>query len=94
MLKKILPIIICIIVAGTAIIFMYKIINNNQENDKASVIFGNEYCDVVLHMATNDLMHHNCKICNKEFFDSSMREDICDECAKQYSRCNFCGKRK
>ena len=94
MIKKILPIIICIIIAGGAIFFMYKIINNNSKNNKASEIFGNEHCDVVLHMATKDLVHHNCKICNKEFQDSSMREDICDECAEEYGRCKFCGKRK
>ena len=94
MLKKILPIIIFITVSGGAIFFMYKIINNNNESDKASKIFGNNFCDVVLHMATNDLAHHNCKVCGKKFQDSSMREDICDECAKETGRCDFCGKKK
>lgn len=67
--------------------------NNNDIDKKASQEFGDNYCDAVVHIATKDLAVHNCKICGKEFQDSSMRENICDECAKKTDRCNFCGKK-
>lgn len=90
-IKIILVLLILIIAVG--VFFVVKNINKNDLEKIASQEFGNEYCDAVLHMATNDLVVHNCKICGKEFQDSSMREDICDECANKTNRCNFCGKK-
>ncbi len=84
--------IIVIIVVGVSIAVI--VMNNGNNLEKiASQEFGDEYCDAVLHISTRDLVPHNCKICGKEFQDSSMREDICDECAEKTDRCNFCGKK-
>ena len=44
-------------------------------------------------MATRDLVKHECKICGTEFEDSSMHADICEKCAEETDRCDFCGKR-
>lgn len=83
--------IIVIIVVGVSIAV---ILNNSNSLEKiASQEFGDEYCDAILHISTRDLVPHNCKICGKEFQDSSMRENICDECAEKTDRCNFCGKK-
>ena len=83
--------IILIIAVGVSIAV---IMNNGNNLEKiASQEFGDEYCDAVLHISTRDLVVHTCKICGKEFQDSSMREDICDECAEKTDRCNFCGKK-
>ena len=68
-------------------------INGTNDEKRASEIFGDEYCDAIMHIATRDLAPHICKICGVEFQDSSMREDICDECAEKTNRCNFCGKK-
>ena len=67
--------------------------NINSLEKKASQEFGEDYCDAVVHISTRDLAPHTCKICGTEFQDSSMRADICDECAKKTNRCNFCGKK-
>ena len=67
--------------------------NINSLEKKASQEFGEDYCDAVVHISTRDLAPHICKICGVEFQDSSMREDICDECAEKTNRCNFCGKK-
>ncbi len=83
--------IIVIIVVGVSIAIIVN--NSNDLEKRASQEFGDEYCDAVLHIATRDLVVHNCKICGKEFQDSSMREDICDDCAEKTDRCNFCGKK-
>ena len=93
MQKKILIIIIGIIVIIAAVIGVYSLTKINDKEEKARGIFGEETCDVVLHMATKDLAPHTCKICQKEFQDSSMREDICTECANETNRCDFCGKK-
>ena len=83
-------IIILVIILGTIGVLAY--INGTNDEKRASEIFGDEYCDAIMHIATRDLAPHICKICGVEFQDSSMREDICDECAKKTNRCNFCGK--
>lgn len=93
MSKKILIVIITIIVMALIGIFLFMVTGNNSEEQEVSKIFGNEYCEVVLHMATNDLSKHTCAICGKQFSASSMRADICDECARQTNRCEFCGKK-
>lgn len=82
---------ILVIILGTIGVLAY--INGTNEEKRASEIFGDEYCDSIIHIATKDLAPHVCKICGVEFQDSSMREDICDECAKKTNRCNFCGKK-
>lgn len=84
-------IIILVIILGTIGVLAY--INGTNDEKRASEIFGDEYCDAIMHIATRDLAPHICKICGVEFQDSSMREDICDECAKKTNRCNFCGKK-
>lgn len=92
--KKLLVItliIILVIILGTIGVLAY--INGTNDEKRASEIFGDEYCDAIMHIATRDLAPHICKICGVEFQDSSMREDICDECAKKTNRCNFCGKK-
>ena len=92
MQKKILIIIIGIIIIVAAAIGVYSVTKANDKEAKAKEVFGEENCDVVLHMATRDLAPHTCKICGKEFQDSSMRADICTECANATNRCDFCGK--
>ena len=92
--KKLLvitPIIILVIILGTIGVLAY--INGTNDEKRASEIFGDEYYDAKMHIATRDLAPHICKICGVEFQDSSMREDICDECAEKTNRCNFCGKK-
>lgn len=84
-------IIILVIILGTIGVLAY--INVTNDERRASEAFGDEYCDSIMHIATRDLAPHVCKICGAEFQDSSMREDICDECAKKTNRCNFCGKK-
>ena len=84
-------IIILVIILGTIGVLAY--INGTNDEKRASEIFGDEYCDAIMHIATRDLAPHICKICGVEFQDSSMREDICDECAEKTNRCNFCGKK-
>ena len=59
----------------------------------AEEAFGDDNCNVVLHMATMDLAPHTCKICGATFEDSSMHEDICKQCAEDTNRCDFCGKK-
>ena len=94
MKNKILIIIIVILVVLAIGIGIYSQVKSsaNSKETKAKEIFGEETCDVILHMATKDLGPHTCKICQKEFQDSSMREDICTECANATNRCDFCGK--
>jgi len=90
--KWLIPIIgiIIIVVAG---IMVFSFSRRNDKEAKAKELFGDEYCDSVLHMATRDLVKHTCAICGAEFEDSGMREDICDKCAEELERCNFCGKK-
>ena len=90
-LLVIMLVVILVIILGTIGVLAY--INGTNEEKRASEIFGDEYCDSIIHIATRDLAPHGCKICGTEFQDSSMREDICDECAKKTNRCNFCGKK-
>ena len=90
-LLVIILIIILVIILGTIGVLAY--INGTNDEKRASEIFGDEYCDAIMHIATRDLAPHICKICGVEFQDSSMREDICDECAEKTNRCNFCGKK-
>lgn len=93
MSKKVLIATITIIVIALIGIFLFMVTGNNSKEQKASKIFGNEYCEAVLHMATNDLSKHTCKICGEQFRASSMRADICSECASQTNRCEFCGRK-
>ena len=92
-LKNILIIITILIVVIVLIISIIDISKNKQKEKIASKIFGNEECDAIMHISTNDLALRTCKICKKEFQDSSMRADICTECAKETKRCEFCGKK-
>ena len=82
--------IILVVVLG---VLVFNFSNRNKKEKKAEEVFGTQYCDSVLHMATNDLQEHTCSICGKNFKDSEMRADICDECAEELNRCNFCGKK-
>ncbi len=91
--KKWLIIIIGIIVVIVAGVMVFNFSKRNSKEAKAKELFGDEYCDSILHMATRDLVEHTCSICGAEFQDSSMRADICDKCAKELCRCNFCGKK-
>ncbi len=91
--KKWLILIIGIIIVIVAGVMVFSFSNRNNKEAKAKEVFGDEYCDSVLHMATRDLVKHTCAICGAEFEDSSMRADICDKCAKELDRCNFCGKK-
>ena len=91
--KKWLIIIIGIIVVIVAGVMVFNFSKRNSKEAKAKELFGDEYCDSILHMATRDLVEHTCSICGAEFQDSSMRADICDKCAKELGRCNFCGKK-
>lgn len=81
-------IIIALLIAGGIVLS-----NVNSLEKKASQEFGEDYCDAVVHISTRDLAPHTCKICGTEFQDSSMRADICDECAEKTNRCDFCGKK-
>lgn len=91
--KKWVIIIIGIIIVITAGIMVFSFSKRNSKEAKAKELFGDEYCDTILHMATKDLVEHTCSICGAEFEDSSMRANICDKCAKELGRCNFCGKK-
>ena len=91
--RKILVLIIGIIIIITVSIMISKASKKNEKEKKAEEIFGTDYCESLLHMATKDLAPHTCSICGKEFQDSSMRADICDECSKELNRCDFCGKK-
>lgn len=91
--KKWLILIIGVIIVIVAGVMVFSFSNRNSKEAKAKEIFGDEYCDSVLHMATRDLLQHTCVICGAEFEDSGMREDICDKCAEELDRCNFCGKK-
>lgn len=88
---KLIYIFLVIIIIGIIGIVVFNI--SYSKSSKAEKIFGNEYCEAVMHMATRDLAKHNCKICGQEFEDSSMRENICTQCAKDTERCDFCGKK-
>ena len=91
--KKWSILIIGIIIVAILGILVFNSSNRNKKEKKAEEIFGTQYCDSVLHMATNDLQEHTCSICGKNFKDSGMRADICDKCAEELDRCNFCGKK-
>ena len=91
--KKWLILIIGVILVITLGVMVCSFSMRNNKEAKAKELFGDEYCDSVLHMATRDLVKHTCAICGAEFEDSGMREDICDECSKELDRCNFCGKK-
>lgn len=91
--KKWLILIIGIIIVVVAGVMVFSFTRRNSKEAKAEELFGNDYCDSVLHMATRDLIKHTCGICGAEFEDSGMRADICDKCAEQLDRCNFCGKK-
>lgn len=78
---------VCIILSA---VLYHKVTSKDQ---KAEEIFGDTYCEAILHMATRDLVKHQCKICGTEFEDSSMHADICRKCAEETERCDFCGKR-
>ena len=91
--KKWLILIIGIIIVVAAGIMIFSYSKRNSKEAKAKEIFGDEYCDSILHMATRDLVKHTCSICGAEFEDSGMRADLCDKCAKELGRCNFCGKK-
>lgn len=91
--KKWLILIIGVIIVIVAGVGVFNFSKENSRETKAEEVFGDEYCDAVLHMATNDLVSHTCAICDIEFEDSSMRADICDECSKQLDRCDLCGKK-
>lgn len=82
--------IIAIILIGILIYFNQK---TPSKEEKANQIFGTEYCDVILHMATMDLAPHTCKICGTNFEDSSMNADICKTCAAKTNRCDFCARK-
>lgn len=86
-------IIICIIAIILIGIVIYANRSTPSKEEKANQIFGTEYCDVILHMATMDLAPHTCKICGANFEDSSMNADICKECAKETNRCSFCARK-
>ncbi len=90
---KILVLIIGIIIIIISGIAVFAMTQKNEKEKKAEEIFGNDYCDSVLHMATRDLVEHTCSICGEKFQDSGMRADICDKCANLLDRCNFCGKK-
>ena len=91
--KKWMILIIGIIIIIVAGVMLFNFSMRNSKESKAKEIFGDEYCDSILHMATRDLAQHKCAICGAEFEDSSMRVDLCDKCAKELGRCNFCGKK-
>ena len=93
MKKKVILIVVIILIVIALVIAGIMLSNANDLEKKASKEFGDEYCDAIVHISTKDLVIHNCKICGKEFQDSSMREDICDDCALKTNRCNFCGKK-
>ena len=94
MKKKIILIsLIVIIVLALLIVGGIALSKANNLEKKATNEFGEDYCDAVVHISTRDLAPHTCKICGVEFQDSSMRADICDECATKTNRCNFCGKK-
>ena len=88
--KKIMIILIIAILIILSAVLYYK---TTSKDRKAEEIFGNEYCDAILHMATRDLVKHQCEICGAEFEDSSMHADICQACAEETDRCEFCGKK-
>ena len=92
-MMKIIIIVGIIVIIAVGVLIAVILNNSNNLEKIASQEFGDEYCDAVLHISTRDLVAHNCKICGKEYQDSSMREDICDECAEKTDRCNFCGKK-
>ena len=92
--KKIARKIIIILIGVILIVlsaFLYHKATSKEK--KAEEVFGNEYCEAILHMATRDLVKHECEICGIEFEDSSMHADICEKCAEETDRCDFCGKR-
>ena len=91
--KKVAKFLVCIILIIVIIILIINGMKANAKEKKAEEVFGKDYCDSVLHMATNDLQEHICKICGAEFKDSGMRADICDKCSEELDRCNFCGKK-
>ena len=94
MKKKVIIItIIVLIIIALLVVGGIRLSNANSLEKKASQEFGEDYCDAVVHISTRDLAPHTCKICGTEFQDSSMRADICDECAQKTNRCNFCGKK-
>lgn len=90
--KIIAVLVIIVLIIGIAI---YAIIysQSNSKEKKAKEVFGEDNCNVILHMATMDLAPHTCKICGATFEDSSMHEDICKNCAEETNRCDFCGKK-
>lgn len=92
--KKIAGKIIIVFIVAMLIVLSAVLYHKATSKDrKAEEIFGNDYCEAILHMATRDLVKHECKICGTEFEDSSMHADICEKCAEETDRCDFCGKR-
>lgn len=91
--KKLLILIIGIALIIIFGVIIYNLSTKNIKEEKAKDLFEEEYCDSILHMATKDLVKHKCDICGKEFEDSGMRANICDNCSEELDRCNFCGKK-
>ena len=92
-IKRVLILFIGIVIVVVAGIMVANLSKRNAKEEKAKETFGDDYCESVLHMATRDLAPHTCVICGEEFQDSSMRVDLCDKCAEELDRCNFCGKK-
>ena len=56
-------------------------------------IFTEGFCyESTQQIVTNDLVRHICKLCNKDFQDSSRVLDICNKCSKETNHCQVCGK--
>ena len=67
--KKWLILIIGVILVITLGVMVFSFSMRNNKEAKAKELFGDEYCDSVLHMATRDLVKHTCAICGAEFED-------------------------
>lgn len=91
--NKLLILLIIIVLIIIVAVFASIFTKSYGKEKKAKEAFGDENCNVVLHMATMDLAQHTCKICGQTFEDSSMHEDICKQCAEDTNRCDFCGKK-
>ncbi len=86
--KIIIILIIAILIILSAVLYRKA----NSKEKRAEEVFGNDACEAILHMSTMDIAKHECKICGKQFEDSSMHADICKQCAEETGRCEFCGK--
>lgn len=95
-LKNILKIIIPLVIVYLIISSIYTYISSIDISEKATQIFGNDYCEEKHWVIAGDaLTPWTCKLCGYTGINPDTdTPEICDNCARLTGRCTECGKLK